>query len=101
MAIGFAQRPITKYMVSKKLADVLNQAAALNLTDGPHDRVSLARGVDGWIVRDPDNVAYSFLPVSKGLGKTKTEAWRLLHVIQEVMFAVAVRHPEIVKEATK
>jgi len=79
--------------VQTMLDDVLAHAHTLGLTDGDTEGVSIARGVTGWIIRDPDNVAYLFLPVSKGVGATKGQAWATLHAIREVMFAVMVRHP--------
>lgn len=77
------------------LRRVLSSAEDLGLVDGDSSRVTFERGVEGWRVNDPDNVCYLFLTVSKGLGETKAAAWRTLVNMNEVMFAVRVKYPEI------
>lgn len=86
-------KDITIREVRSMLDTVLRRAERLGLTDGRTHHVSIQRGVSGWIVSDPDSVVSSFLPVSKGIGATKNEAWRALLCIREVLMAVAVKHP--------
>lgn len=87
----------TLKQVRDELATVLSLAQRLNLHDGPLDRIRIQRGVDNWVVSDPDNNASAFLPPSKALGATKTDAWRTLYNMREILWAVATKHPEIVE----
>lgn len=88
---------ITKMHVEVELVKVLRLAEELSLTEGTTTNVSLRRGNTDWIVVDPDNVVSSFLPVSKSLGGTKSQAWRTLLCLRETLTAVKLAHPQIVK----
>lgn len=96
-----AQQAISKIAVEANLRRVLKSAESLSLLTGDASRVTFEKGVDGWRINDPDNVTFMFMPVSMGLGRTKADAWRTLYNMNEVMFAVKVRHPEIVREVVE
>lgn len=95
-----ASKSITMKQLKDELNHVLVLAEQLNLHDGSLERVSIQRGVSSWIVSDPDNTASLFLPVSKGLGDTKSQAWRTLLNVREALGAVKLRHPEIITPIT-